>query len=340
MASRNGIQIKERRIMVNLDLKDRKILYQLDLNCRQSNTQIGKRVGLSREVVDYRIKRMLDEGIITSFWTAIDTYKLGYQVIRVYINFQDVSSDTKDEIIKYFVDSKNTWAVITFKGEIDFDVIFWVNDFNNFYQSWNETLVKYGKYFSRQTISTLNHVIAYKKNILLSDVKNTSDNELYRMASIGKIYQIDKIDYQILNELATNARIQLIELSDKLGLSSQAIKNRIENLVKNDIIKAFRVYIDLSKIGLQKFGLWMDLKDHSKKKKILDYFHNKSYSEYICEAVGWTDLQVEVIVENLEKLMEISEKVEKEFPNSIRKQSFVIAYKYHKERWLPEMEFK
>ena len=45
--------------MVDLDLKDRKILYELDLNCRQSNAQIGKKVGLSRKVVDYRIKRKL-----------------------------------------------------------------------------------------------------------------------------------------------------------------------------------------------------------------------------------------------------------------------------------------
>ena len=84
--------------MVDLDLKDRKILYELDLNCRQSNTQIGKKVGLPRKVVEYRIKRMEEEGIITCYWTAIDTFKLGYQVIRVYINFQDVSTEMKNDL--------------------------------------------------------------------------------------------------------------------------------------------------------------------------------------------------------------------------------------------------
>ena len=39
--------------MEQVDLKDRKILYELDLNCRQSNAQIGKKVGLSKEVVTY-----------------------------------------------------------------------------------------------------------------------------------------------------------------------------------------------------------------------------------------------------------------------------------------------
>ncbi len=67
--------------MVDIDLKDRKILYELDLDCRQSNTQIGKKVGLKKDVVSYRIKRMQDEGIIRNFLTAINTFKLGYKCL-------------------------------------------------------------------------------------------------------------------------------------------------------------------------------------------------------------------------------------------------------------------
>ena len=78
--------------MVTIDLKDRKILYELDLDARQSLTQIGKKVGLKKDVISYRIKRMQDEGVIKNFWTAINTFKLGYQVYRIYINFQYVSS--------------------------------------------------------------------------------------------------------------------------------------------------------------------------------------------------------------------------------------------------------
>ena len=77
--------------MVDLALKDRKILYELDLNCRQSNTQIGKKVGLSRQVVEYRIKKMEDEGVIQNYYTVIDTYKLGYTFYRYYINLQSIS---------------------------------------------------------------------------------------------------------------------------------------------------------------------------------------------------------------------------------------------------------
>ena len=66
--------------MTKIDLKDRKILYHLDLDCRQSLTQIGKKVGLKKDVVAYRIKRMQDEGLILHFSTFIDALLLKQQV--------------------------------------------------------------------------------------------------------------------------------------------------------------------------------------------------------------------------------------------------------------------
>ena len=41
--------------MDKLDLKDKKILYELDLNARQTDNQIAKKVGMSRDSVRYRI---------------------------------------------------------------------------------------------------------------------------------------------------------------------------------------------------------------------------------------------------------------------------------------------
>ena len=44
--------------IVKLDIKDKKILYELYTNARQSNNSIAKKIGLSREAIDYRIKNL------------------------------------------------------------------------------------------------------------------------------------------------------------------------------------------------------------------------------------------------------------------------------------------
>ena len=49
---------------IKLDLKDKKILTLLDEDSRYSNSQIAKKVGLSKPAVEYRLKRFERNKII------------------------------------------------------------------------------------------------------------------------------------------------------------------------------------------------------------------------------------------------------------------------------------
>jgi DNA-binding Lrp family transcriptional regulator len=328
--------------MSNLDLKDRKILYQLDLNCRQSNAQIGKKVGLSKQVVDYRIKRMENNGVITFFWTAINTFNLGYDVFRIYITFHYVNLEKKNEIIQYFVSCRNAWAVISHTGEIDLTVIFWVKDKFEFYQFWYKTLDLYEEFFHKTSISLYIKTIDFKKTYLTSDSdkQKIAQREFYSITCSRKTIELDETDYILLNKIAVNARVPLIELSKRLNRSSQNVKYRIEKLIKNGIIKAFRVSIDYSKLNLIINKLDIYLKDHKFMQSMLNYLKNQHYLQCLNIAIGWADIEPEFVVEDIDELKQIMYTLEKKFPNSIKKYTYWITGKLHKERWLPEMEFK
>lgn len=325
--------------MTKIDLKDRKILYELDLNCRQSNSQIGKKVGLKRDVVSYRIKKLQEEGIIRNFWTFIDTFKLGYNVFRLYINYQYMTSKIKKEIIKYFVDYKNSWVVISVKSEIDLAAVIWVKDIFEFYQFWNKTLDKYEDYFSKYSISIYTQSIVYKKSYLLPEEIDKSDRTISDMHCGGTPVVIDETDYKLLNEIAENARIPLIELADKLGCSSQSINYRIKNLVKSGVINAFRVNLDYSKLDLHHYKVDIYLKDHKLKKPILQYLQEKPYIEYMNFSIGWSDLGPEFVVKDFDELMKILDEINNKFSGVIKKQSYFITEKVHKIRCLPELTF-
>jgi len=325
--------------MVKLDIKDRKILYELDLNCRQSNSQIGKKVGLKRDVVAYRIKKMQDEGIIKNFWTVIDTFKLGYNVIRVYINFQYITPEIKKEIIQYFVDYNNSWAVISVKTEIDLVLIIWVKDFFDFYKFWEKTLDKYEDYFSKYTFSLYIQGDGYKKTYLFANEDDRSDKKLFTIQCGGNPIKIDETDYRLLNEIAVNARIPLVNLAKLLDQSSQNINYRIKNLVSSGVIRGFRVDIELSKIGLQRYKPNIYLKDHRLKKPIYNFLKNKSYLEYMNLAFGLADLEPEFIVKDYDELLKILDEINLKFSGAIKKQSIFIADKVYKLRCMPEIIF-
>jgi len=324
--------------MEKIDLKDRKILYYLDLNCRQSNNQIGRKVGLSKEVVNYRIKRMQDLGIIKCFWTAINSLKLGYYAFRIYINFLDVSPEIKNEIIGYFKNYKNVWTLQSAKGPVDLSAVIWANDIYNFNQFWDITLDKYGNYFEKYSVSILTQVNCLKRTYLISDGYDKLNREFYTINCIGQPVKIDNLDYQLLNEIADDARISLLKLAQKLNSSSQTINYRIKKLIKKGIILAFRVDIDISQLGLQNCMIDIYLKDHTKEKKIEEYLKGNPYVGYIMDmTIGWCDLNFELLVKNFNSLTKIIDEIDKRFPGAIRKTNFWMARMVHKERWLPEL---
>lgn len=327
--------------MKAVDLKDRKILYELDLNCRQSNAQIGKKVGLSKDVVSYRIKKMEDEGIISCYWTAINTYKLGYYVFRIYINLIDVSRKIKAEIIQYFVNNEDVWAVLTSKGPVDLDVVLWVKDVYAFNQYWINTLQQYSKYFTQSTISILTDVISTKKSYLLDEVESSSNREFYETNCKGDPVPIDEIDYHILDELALNARIPLLDLAKKLHCSSQTITYRMKHLMQKGIIQAFRVNINPQKLGLQVCAVDLYLRDQNLRKQLLEYIEkNQNVYDIMVMNIGWAHLSFELYCNNISELSQLMEKLETQFPDAIRKYEYWIDQIVHKERWLPKMTKK
>ena len=109
-------------------MKDRKILHQLDINARQSTSQISKKIGLHKNSTNYRIKTLENKHVINGYYTVIDSFKLGYEVLKFYLNFQYTTPSIENEIIDYFKDSNYVWALYTVDGWFDLDVIFWIKN--------------------------------------------------------------------------------------------------------------------------------------------------------------------------------------------------------------------
>ena len=63
-----------------IDSLNWKILNCLQKNARQTNTKIGRTVGISSPAVSERIKKMEDAGIIEGYLTSVSTLDAGYQL--------------------------------------------------------------------------------------------------------------------------------------------------------------------------------------------------------------------------------------------------------------------
>ena len=59
----------------------------------------------------------------------------------------------------------------------------------------------------------------------------------------------DELDQQIIAQLTENARASFAEIGEVVGLSAPAVKRRVDRLVADGVITAFRAVIDNAMLG-------------------------------------------------------------------------------------------
>jgi DNA-binding Lrp family transcriptional regulator len=333
----NNLNIKGNmhNIMEKIDLKDKKILYELDYDSRQSFSKIGKKVGLHKNVVAYRIKRLKKQGIIRYFYTVIDSFKLGYNCFRFYIVFRHITPLIRKEIIKYFVNNKYTWWVGSFEGSYDLAIVMWVKDLHDFHTFWEKTLKKYRHFFQKQIFCNYVQLRLFRHSFIL-DEYDKSDREKFEITGGGRKVETDELDLQILELLAKNARIPTIEIAKKLNSTVDTVNSRIKNLFTFDVIQAFRVSIDYSKLGYQFFKVNIDLTDYNQRERMISYIRYNPHLIMIDKSIGYYDLELDLWVKNLEQFRQIMDDLTIKFPNVIKNYSYVHDPKLHKMLYIPE----
>jgi len=322
--------------MQNLDSKDHKILYHLFLNSRESLSSIGKKVGLPKTVVKYRIDRLVNENIITNFNTMIDVFKLGYTVYRLNFVFQYASPEKENEIITYFENYKNTWSAASSKGRYDFTITLLVKDPGEFYSFYEETLKRFRYYLKEIDFSQLYERFGYKHATLFSE-STPSQEKAFEYRFTGNIIDIDDTDYQILCMLSKNSRTPSIEMAKEIKVTSTTIINRVSRLIKDGIILRYSILINPSKLGYKPFNVNLSLRNYDKKNYIIKYLSEIPFISEIHKTVGGYDLELSIFTLNFEHFYKLMEDIRGKFPDDIKNYDYLYVTKIYKTNFLPEI---
>ena len=323
---------------IKIDAKDRKILYQLDLNCRQSLGQIAKKVGLSKQVVDYRIKRLEESGIVKGYYTIMDISRLGFYVFKLYLKFRNPNPQIVDEIVNYFVKDRDVTWVVTCDGEWDLNVAFLVKRFVDFYKVYHEFLYKYGNYVREKDFAMPVEAFQFRRAYVLG---NKTDDSKYDVMNspITPKFEGDKTDWEILKLIAPNAKMELQEMSDRLKISPKTVSNRIKNMVKIGIIQSFRALFDVPSLGYAYYKIFVGWRNMSeqKEREIFTWLRMNPNIVYITKSISNADYEFEMQAKNRDEFYEILRAFMDRFKENISYVESLHYYKEHKFLYIPEV---
>lgn len=319
---------------IKLDLKDKKILALLDEDSTLSNSQIAARVQLSKPAVEYRIQRLLKNNAIFEFYTVIDFGKLGYQQYKIYFKFQNLSIEEERKILSYWTNDKNSVWLAQVRGKWDLAVSVLAKNNYDFGLVLNKFMEKFSKFILEKDILLTEYSPIYSREYF-ADKKENSKEFVYGIPS--KIYELDETDKKILKEISANARINIVDLAEKIKLSRDVINYRIKKLTKERIIVGYRCFLNLENIGLRYYKLIIRTKNFDEKAEIRlkQYisFHKKA-TQFL-KLIGSWDLEIEFEVETSDELYENLNQIRKDFAEIIRDYEVLKIMKTFKYNFFP-----
>ncbi len=321
---------------VKIDIKDRKILRELDMDARMPINKLSKRVGLSRQVVQYRIDRMKMSGLISGAITVFDSVVVGERWFRVILRLQKITKEEKLKFIAYLINHPNALWIGEVGGNWDFVLNFVAADqfvFNNLFE---KLLEQWGGFIQNYEVIVYINVRDQARSYLLQQYETKTDEMFHEMRYKPEI-KLDELDKKIISFISKNAWLSNSEIATKLGVSYKTVQNRIRDMEKNRLILGYKLLIRPRMLGYEAHMLFLGI--HSYKPQVekeLYGFLKQSKVTYLVKQLGRWRFGMEVEVSSNKEFQDFLVELRNRFGDIISSyETFPIFYD-HRINYFPE----
>lgn len=87
--------------IVSVDEIDMSLLSALYQNARESSVSLSKLVNITPDAVQYRIKKLIQTGLIMGYSAWFNAKKLGFNYYKLMISFRGITEETEKEFVKF-----------------------------------------------------------------------------------------------------------------------------------------------------------------------------------------------------------------------------------------------
>jgi Lrp/AsnC family leucine-responsive transcriptional regulator len=319
---------------MELDILDRKILHQLDFDSRQSAKEIAKRIGSNKDTVNFRIKRLEREKIITGYLARVNTAKFGLTSIKTYIKFQDIDEKKEQEFFDYLQGIPEVgWAAQT-SGSWDALFSVWTQSSFSYYAFLMKILNKFSKNIYEKEIIHNMHEVYYNHKWMLPESNKIN---AVRYGGEPALDRLNDTDIAVLKELVKNGRGKFSEIAERTGISPQNVFHHVKILKKKGVITQFGIDLNYEKLGIvyTKTMIRLHNVDEKSLASIQRFCEREPRVFAFITTLGAWDLELEMEVTRVEEMMDMMNRIKRAFPDFIKDYDSIIITKQPKTSYIP-----
>lgn len=300
-----------------LDLRDKKLLFELDKNSRATLSDLAKKLKTSKEVIHYRLKKLIDENVILRFHTITPLYRFGLTAYKVYLRLSDCSKENLDKLINYLLTNKDVFWFGTCNGR--WDLIFGTTSKNleEFMAIQDKIMHKFGDFIQEKELSISRENLQYNRRWMYND--NSPLIEFNFGEKESKI-ELNEKDKKILDSLIPNSRKSIVDIAKETKLSIDIVGYRLKTMEKEGIIKGYKCLLNPHKLDFVTCKAFVFFKNitEERKKEFIDYVKNQNNTINIITTFAAWDLEIMFETKSYEEYFAIMENIKEKFKDIIR----------------------
>lgn len=323
-----------------LDERDRKILIELDKNSRQPDSAIAKKLGISKQVTNYRIQKLVEKGIISNFYTIINVGSLGLNSYYVFLQLEKIDKNQEKELLEKINTLDYVGWLVSGTGRWDAVVLLYAESLGAFDALLSEIVNICGDHLHEYNFTTLiaaEH-IRYK---FLAETRATGD--IYSVKQTEKMKEvslniIDEIDKKILSIIAQKSRSSIREISRQAKIPTHVVNYHLKRLIKLKIIGGFKPKINVNTLGYQWHLLLIQTRNvtEARKKEFIQFCKQYQKIYYVTNTVGLYNMMLDIHVGSGEEFKEVLLELKSRFSDVIRLYESLILFEEYKINYFPE----
>ena len=314
-----------------MDLLDRKIIYELDIDARQSASAIAKKLSVAKETVNFRIKRLLQNKIIKGFSSLLDLSKIHCFFFKIFVKFKEIPPKRRKEILDFLAAYPQMSQVLLLEGKYDVQLFFLAKENSDMMRFMEKMNAFCGKEIHEKQILIVNNLYRFNLKVLYHDKHDIKEIITAKKSD----YVFDEISWNVLKQVANNARISVLDIAKNCNISAQLAQYHLKKLIKDKVIVSAHVDINYDALQMLHYHVTFQLHDHSVLPWIIEFFNSKNKSLFATTMIGCYDGSAELIVTDNQELREIIDNLLENFADKINVLDIFLIYNEYEMRLYP-----
>jgi Lrp/AsnC family transcriptional regulator, leucine-responsive regulatory protein len=152
---------------IEIDETDKALLVALQKNARANFVELAFSSGLTIDIVRYRLKRLVEKGIIIMFKAEIAFDKLEFEFFKTFLYTQNLSKTKENELITYFKNHPNILHMVRQISPWDIELEIMVKSYSEYNRIINDIKEKFSDTIKDVESATMSEDYTYPSKKLI-----------------------------------------------------------------------------------------------------------------------------------------------------------------------------